>query len=66
MVASQAIFGENGNCPPVEPDELMIESPMPAAGVVFSDGVEQDFLPFNSGAIVRIQVSQQRANLVTK
>ncbi len=49
-----------------ERDELIIESLMPETGVIFSDGVEQDFLPFNSGAIVRIQVSQQRANLVTK
>jgi hypothetical protein len=45
---------------------LFIESLMPETGVIFSDGVEQDFLPFNSGAIVRIQVSPQRANLVTK
>ena len=49
-----------------EADELIIESLMPETGVIFSDGVEQDFLPFNSGAIVRIQVSPQRANLVTK
>lgn len=49
-----------------ESQELIIESLMPDTGVIFSDGVEQDFLPFNSGAIVRIQVSQQRANLVTK
>lgn len=49
-----------------ERDELIIESLMPETGVIFSDGVEQDFLPFNSGAIVRVQVSPQRANLVTK
>lgn len=49
-----------------ESDELIIESQMPETGVIFSDGVEQDFLPFNSGAIVRIQVSPQRANLVIK
>jgi len=44
--------------------ELVIESQMPTNGVIFSDGIEQDFLQFNSGTIVRITVSGQRANLV--
>jgi hypothetical protein len=37
---------------------------MPQAGVIFSDGLESDFLEFNSGTIARIGVSPQRANLV--
>ena len=48
-----------------EGEELNIESLMPENGVIFSDGVEADFLPFHSGSIVRLRVSQQRAHLVT-
>ncbi len=48
----------------VEGDELVIESRMPTGGVVFSDGIESDFLEFNGGAIVRIGVAAQRARLV--
>jgi NAD kinase len=45
-------------------DELVMESLMPESGVVFSDGVEQDFLEFNSGSTVRIQTAPHRARLV--
>jgi hypothetical protein len=45
-------------------DALVVESLMPANGVIFSDGVETDFLQFNGGTIARIGVAQQRANLV--
>lgn len=44
--------------------ELVIESLMPANGVIFSDGIEADFLEFTSGSIARITVSPQRALLV--
>jgi hypothetical protein len=44
--------------------ELVIESLMPASGVIFSDGVEADYLQFNSGAIARVRASAQRARLV--
>ena len=37
--------------------ELVIESLMPAGGVIFSDGVEADFLEFTSGTIARVAVS---------
>jgi hypothetical protein len=47
-----------------EPEEMIVESLMPTNGVIFSDGVESDFLEFNSGSIARIKVSQQRAHLV--
>lgn len=47
-----------------EGQELVVESLMPAAGVIFSDGVEADFLEFNTGAIARISVSGHRARLV--
>ena len=49
-----------------ENTQLVVESLMPAGGVIFSDGVETDFLEFNSGTIARIGVSAQRARLVWK
>lgn len=45
-------------------NELIIESLMPNQGVIFSDGVENDFLEFNSGSIARIKVSNQGSHLV--
>jgi hypothetical protein len=47
-----------------EGDALVVESLMPTNGVIFSDGVETDFLQFNGGTIARIGVARQRANLV--
>ena len=44
--------------------ELVIGSQMPNGGVIFSDGVESDFVEFNSGSIARFTVSPQRARLV--
>jgi len=43
---------------------LIIESLMPAGGIIFSDGVEADFLQFNSGSIATISVAPEAANLV--
>lgn len=43
---------------------LVIESEMPEAGVIFSDGVEADFLEFNAGSIATISLSQVKTNLV--
>ena len=36
----------------------------PNSGVIFSDGIEEDFLEFNSGSTVRITVAGQQANFV--
>jgi NAD kinase len=47
-----------------EQNELVIGSQMPTSGVIFSDGVEADFLEFNSGSIARFTVSKQRVRLV--
>ena len=47
-----------------EDEELVVESLMPERGVVFSDGIEEDFLDFNSGSTVRITVARQQAHLV--
>ncbi|MDR2924353.1 MAG: hypothetical protein LBU76_00065 [Azoarcus sp.] len=45
---------------------LTIESLMPANGVIFSDGIETDFLKFNSGAIATIGMAEKTAKLVMK
>lgn len=44
--------------------QLVLDSLMPESGVIFSDGIENDFLEFNSGTTVRISVASERANLV--
>ncbi len=44
--------------------ELVIESLMPQRGVIFSDGIEEDFLEFNSGSVARVHAADTRAHLV--
>lgn len=43
---------------------LVIESLMPMHGVIFSDGIETDFLSFNSGAVATIGIAKETAKLV--
>lgn len=43
---------------------LKIESLMPSGGVIFSDGIESDYIQFNSGTIVTIGIAEEVANLV--
>lgn len=43
---------------------LVLHSEMPDGGVIFSDGVEADFLAFNSGAIATIDLSKKKTQLV--
>jgi len=45
--------------------KLIIQSFMPSNGLIFSDGIETDFLKFNSGAIATIGIAAEKANLVT-
>lgn len=45
--------------------KLVLESYMPINGVIFSDGIESDFLSFNSGAIATIGVAKEKARLVS-
>lgn len=45
---------------------LEIESRMPENGIIFSDGLENDCIAFNSGAIARIELSQKVGQLVWK
>ena len=47
-------------------NHLTIESLMPAGGVIFSDGIETDFLKFNSGAIATIGIAKETAKLVAR
>ncbi|HUS14190.1 MAG TPA: sugar kinase [Chloroflexia bacterium] len=44
--------------------EMRITSHMPDYGVIFSDGIEADYLAFNSGAIARIALSSRQAHLL--
>lgn len=44
--------------------KLELESFMPSNGVIFSDGIEQDFLPFNSGASAQIGLAKEQAALI--
>lgn len=48
-----------------EQNNLIIESLMPINGVIFSDGIESDFLKFNSGTIATIGLAAEKAKLVT-
>jgi len=45
-------------------NKLIIESLMPTSGIIFSDGVEADFLNFNSGSVATIGIAKETANIV--
>lgn len=45
-------------------DQLRLESHMPENGVVFSDGIESDFLSFNSGTVLTVGVAAEHGQLV--
>ncbi|GAB4430567.1 MAG: NAD(+)/NADH kinase [Bacteroidia bacterium] len=47
-------------------ERLEIESYMPDQGVIFSDGIESDFLHFSAGAVASIGVASERAVLLQK
>lgn len=47
-----------------ERSKLIIQSFMPNNGLIFSDGIETDFLAFNSGSIATIGIADEKANLV--
>jgi NAD kinase len=44
--------------------ELVITSHMPEHGVIFSDGIESDYLAFNSGLIARVGLAERKAHLI--
>lgn len=43
---------------------LTLVSQMPENGVIFSDGIENDFIEFNSGTFASISVAEKKGNLV--
>lgn len=45
-------------------NSLSIESLMTTNGVIFSDGIETDFLKFNSGSIATIGIAKETAKIV--
>lgn len=45
-------------------EQLHLESLMPSGGAIFSDGIEADYLEFNSGAAATVAAAEQRARLV--
>ena len=59
VTGTSLVFGQVAQGMP-----LTVTSQMPENGVIFSDGVEQDFLQFTSGIIATITVAQQKGQLV--
>ncbi len=53
-----------GQIPPRQ--ELVITSHMPDYGVIFSDGIETDYLAFNSGSIAPIRLAERKAHMITR
>jgi NAD kinase len=52
-------------CGRITPDlPLVLRSEMPEGGVIFSDGVESDFLTFNAGSSATIGIAPRKTNLV--
>jgi hypothetical protein len=49
-----------------EQNKITLESHMPEAGVIFSDGMESDFLEFNSGTTASIGLAEKMTRLVVK
>jgi hypothetical protein len=43
---------------------LILESLMPENGVIFSDGVENDYIHFNSGTIAHIKIADVQGRLI--
>jgi hypothetical protein len=44
-------------------DRMSIVSQMPENGVIFSDGIESDYLEFNSGSLATISIAEKRGLL---
>jgi NAD kinase len=55
------VFGQLG---PRRP--LVLRSYMPGNGVIFSDGVEADYIAFNSGTVATIGLAERKARLVAR
>jgi NAD kinase len=53
------VFGMTDAATPIE-----VRSMMPENGVIFSDGIESDFVSFNSGVLASIRVSERIGRLI--
>ncbi|MBI4864145.1 MAG: sugar kinase [Candidatus Riflebacteria bacterium] len=47
-------------------ETLTVTSWMPDQGTIFSDGIESDYLPFNTGAVATIGLADRKAHLVQR
>lgn len=45
---------------------LIVTSLMGTNGVIFSDGIESDYLAFNHGAVARISIAPRKAHLIAR
>ena len=45
---------------------LVLRSYMPENGVIFSDGIERDYVHFDSGAVATIGLAERKANLIVR
>lgn len=59
--SAQTVYGRIEN-----DDALEVVSQMPQNGVIFSDGIETDYLEFNSGTVAHIGLSGSKLHLVTQ
>jgi NAD kinase len=51
----------------IHPEEkLVLSSQMPDNGVIFSDGIESDYLTFNAGSIAHISLAERKTQLITR
>ena len=56
---AEIVYGQIG-----KQDHFHITSKMPANGVVFSDGIENDVIEFNSGSEIDVRIASRKGNLV--
>lgn len=59
--SAEIVFGKITSAKP-----LVLVSQMPENGVIFSDGLESDFLQFNSGTSAKITVASKKGHLVVR
>lgn len=58
--AASMVFGKIA-----QRSQLRMTSLMPENGVIFSDGMEADYLEFNSGIVVELGIAERKGHLVT-